>query len=398
MIRDSHLLNEADQYLAQSADREKSTADATGALPVEPRTAETIQAWMVARLAAEMQVPESEIDIELPFTDYGLESITVFTLTGDLAEWLDRDLTATLLWEYPTVETLARHLAEASPGQGRQMLYRSLVAIQPLGPRPPFFCVHPIRGGVLAYHDLAQHLGTEQPFYGFQALHQEQESLAAMPRRIEDMAQSYIEELRAFQPEGPYYLGGYSSGGVVAYEMARQLRAQNQEIALLALFDSEGPSYTSWTRRLKLHARILRQLDGRERLRYTWSRVSMARDRGRNKARYLSYKMKRRFLPEPLRPPKIVRHPVAAITLQACRDYKIPSTSNHVTLFRSMEYRPQGVTDFCLGWSLVAGGGIEIYEVPGSHASFVKEPHVRVLAAQLERCLLEAQARCTSKG
>lgn len=75
-------------------------------------TAEGIQAWMAAKIADALQVKPGSVDVHLPFTSYGLDSIVVFTLTGDLAEWLGCDLPATLLWEYPTIEALARHLAE----------------------------------------------------------------------------------------------------------------------------------------------------------------------------------------------------------------------------------------------------------------------------------------------
>ena len=80
-------------------------------------SAADIQAWMVSKLAEAMKVGSSEIDVQLPFIDYGLESIVLFTLTGDLADWLNQDLPATLLWEYPTVETLSRYLAEHLPVQ-----------------------------------------------------------------------------------------------------------------------------------------------------------------------------------------------------------------------------------------------------------------------------------------
>jgi acyl carrier protein len=73
---------------------------------------EVIQSWMVARLAEAVQVNPDDLDFQVPFTSYGLESIVVFSLTGDLAEWLGRDLPATLLWEYPTIELLAAHLNE----------------------------------------------------------------------------------------------------------------------------------------------------------------------------------------------------------------------------------------------------------------------------------------------
>jgi acyl carrier protein len=70
-----------------------------------------IQQWMTQKLADELKVAADTIDINEPLTSFGIDSIAVFTLTGDLAEWLHRDLPATLLWEYPTIEELARYLS-----------------------------------------------------------------------------------------------------------------------------------------------------------------------------------------------------------------------------------------------------------------------------------------------
>src|SRR5262249_53897649 len=112
----------------------------------------------------------------------------------------------------------------------------SLVALQPEGSRPPFFCVHGLGGDVLFLRHLAAHLGLDQPLYALRR--QGLEGVSPPHTRVEDMAAHYSQERAAFQPEGPYLLGGYSFGGLVAYEMARQLRANGQEVALLALIDT----------------------------------------------------------------------------------------------------------------------------------------------------------------
>src|SRR5262249_20922863 len=103
----------------------------------------------------------------------------------------------------------------------------------------PFFCIHPAGGTVFCYKELSNLLGPEQPFYGLQArgLNGEQ----APATRVEDMAADYIDALRTVQPAGPYALGGWSIGGVVAFEMARQLEAQGQRVDRLALLDSDFP-------------------------------------------------------------------------------------------------------------------------------------------------------------
>ena len=110
------------------------------------------------------------------------------------------------------------------------------MAIQAEGTRPPFFCVHGVGGNVVGFRDLARHLGPDQPFYALQpqGLDGKRECLTNIP----EMAKRYMQEIRKIQPEGPYRIGGYSFGGLVAYEMAQQLEAQGEEMALLALFDT----------------------------------------------------------------------------------------------------------------------------------------------------------------
>jgi acyl carrier protein len=87
-----------------------STAD-WAVVPGGDITPEAIQRWIVAKISETLQIKAEEVDIRAPFVSYGLESIVVFSLTGDLADWLDRDLEATLLWEHPTIEDLSQYLS-----------------------------------------------------------------------------------------------------------------------------------------------------------------------------------------------------------------------------------------------------------------------------------------------
>src|SRR5581483_6608779 len=103
----------------------------------------------------------------------------------------------------------------------------------------PFFCVHPIGGEVFCYAELAHQLGADQPFYGLQVPGQ---SHPQPLQTIEAMARSYIAAMQSVQPSGPYLLGGWSLGGVIAFEMAQQLVQQGNPVALLALFESSPPT------------------------------------------------------------------------------------------------------------------------------------------------------------
>jgi amino acid adenylation domain-containing protein len=138
------------------------------------------------------------------------------------------------LFATATIEYLAEALLKQESEVGRS----PLVAVQPNGSRRPFFYLHgDFNGGGLYCLNLARHLGPDQPFYALQPHGIDSD---AIPSTIEAMAKDHVETLRAFQPEGPYYLGGHCNGGLVAFEMAQQLKAQGQEVALLAIICAAG--------------------------------------------------------------------------------------------------------------------------------------------------------------
>src|SRR5436305_6176250 len=150
-----------------------------------------------------------------------------------------RTLPLATLFTAPTLAALAA-LVSASAGMsagtsGSRQGRSPLVAVKPHGDRPPFFCVHPIGGNVLCYLDLSRHLAPEQPFYALQTPDPAEASVEAMAAR-------YLREVRRVQPRGPYRLGGWSMGGLVAFEMARQLERAGEELELVALIDTPPPS------------------------------------------------------------------------------------------------------------------------------------------------------------
>ncbi len=170
------------------------------------------------------------------FFELGGHSLLAVRLFAVIEKRLGNKLPLTAVFRGATVEDLAGVLRrQATPGP-----QSSLVAIQPGGSKRPLFLVHPAGGHVFPYIHLAQFLGPDQPCYGLQA--RGVEDGQDPHTRIEDMAAYYIQAMQTVQPTGPYLLGGWSMGGVVAFEMAQQLHAQGQHVALLAILDGRIPT------------------------------------------------------------------------------------------------------------------------------------------------------------
>jgi len=256
----------------------------------------------------------------------------------------------------------------------------------------PFFCVHPAGGNVFCYATLAHHLGAERPFYGFPA---SGESAAMEETRpsLEALAARYCETLRRARPHGPYLLGGWSMGGIMAFEMARQLSARGEEVKLLALFDSKIPSLKE--RRIATDETAL-----------LWSFV---RDLGlqHTRQRNLPHDL---FAAQPdVQPQRLFEMAKTAgmlpagtqlaqvlnllqvfkMNVRAMCDYVPQEYTGTVKLFKANEEAARDASDPALGWG-DAARELEIHTIPGTHYTIMREPHVKMLAAQLRDCLRQA--------
>ena len=283
----------------------------------------------------------------------------------------------------------------------------SIVEIQPKGTRSPLFLVHGVGGGMLwGYSNLARQLGEEQPIYAFKS-----RGIDGLEEftRIEDMAEHYAADLRRFQPQGPYYLGGYCFGGNVAYEMARQLTVQGQKVALLLLMNcwANNSSYMRinwtpaffakflWNLGLRLNHQI-RQGVRQPRDYFKWRCAWIGR---RNRA-FFSKKIEDEvavndvvnFAPQPEQARRLWRTHV-----QAWLQYQARPYAGRIVLLRTRGHPLVCSFDRAMGWYGFAAGGVTVKICHGDHESILEERNVAYTARQLKAVLAEVQNQNTGR-
>ena len=215
---------------------EYPSASAVIARIEQPRTiSNSKSAYQAPRTEAEEQLTEiwqevlrvDRVGINDNFFDLGGDSFKAVTMFALIQERLGRDLGLATLFDAPTIAQLTRVMDRPMSGQ-----WSCLVPIQPNGNKPALYCMHAAGGNVLFYKDLARHLGADQPLYALQA--QGLSKIKPWQHSVEEMAECYLGEIRAFQPEGPYLLAGSSFGGLLAYEMARQLAQSGEHVGVIS--------------------------------------------------------------------------------------------------------------------------------------------------------------------
>jgi amino acid adenylation domain-containing protein len=354
------------------------------------------------------------VGIQDNFFELGGDSLLAVRLMAQIHQQFEREIPLSTLFLNPTVEGLAKILAQQTDSGS----WSPLVPIQPSGSKPPFFCVHPILGVVFPYYELAYSLGFDQPFYGLQPLGLDGKQSPFT--RIEEMAAHYIEALRQVQPSGPYFLGGWSFGGLVAFEMAQQLLSAGHQVALLAIFDTLAPipgnlpnfgdslkfMFTAaaryiWSFLLDYFYLITTPSQPQaNHLPFHLANINKLLHRLRNKqfwqsilgeavlANTLPQSSRKQILSElNIRP--MLR--IYQANSQATLSYVPQVYPNSITLLKTSVQSSMAAQDSSLGWSQLAGGKVEIHQVPGNHLTMLRKPHVKILANQLKVCIEQAR-------
>ncbi len=280
-----------------------------------------------------------------------------------------------------------------------------LVPIQPLGTRTPLFCVHALGGEVLYYYRLARELGTDQPVYGLQA--RPLDGQAEAPQvTSEEMAAEYLDAVRSLQPAGPYLLAGYSFGGIVAFEMARQLTSAGEEVALLALLDEGVPSgdEAAVVDTAAVIADMVRHHTGGQEPAPVLHADEL---RGLPLEAQLARGLEILGSMEALGPGfdiPLLRGLALGWSSRATAGerYRVSTYPGRITLLRASSVDPAALRELppqrrqifedpTLGWGAVAAGGVEVHTIPGNHQTIIEAPHVETLAEILGTCIARAE-------
>ncbi len=348
-----------------------------------------------------------QVGIHDNFFELGGNSLLAVQVVGRVIRtFANENLTLSAMLQAPTVIEFAHMLMQG----GSQ--YRLLVPMRTAGTRPPFYCVAGAGGNILTLRALAMTLPEDQPFYGLQSLGLDGGDPFGT---VEEAAATYVQAIRRLQPRGPYYIGGYSYGGLVAFEMAREFASLGERVGLLALLNTYNHAEDFqlakhkiffskasflWGRGL-FHLRRLKEFSPKERFSYlrqrrralSWHVSTLKTElKAKSDSHPVDDETEGIIQAEEVRDAfDAILYRVAQANINAERLFVPKPYGGPMTIFRASLHRGDRYRDPCLGWRLVAKGGIEIHEVPGYHDDFVAEPNVRILAGKLEGCLRKAQ-------
>lgn len=423
-----HQLKEMPYTEAGEVDRIYLTnLRAGGAQQVKPRTEleqQLAQLWQTI-----LGVPQ--IGVQDSFFELGGSSLQAARLFAEIDQKFGKNLPLSTLFTAQTIEKLASLLS----AEQENVDWSPLVPIQPEGTQLPLFCIHGAGGNILMYRQLTAYVGDDQPLYGLQAVGLDG---GAPITRLQEMAEIYITHLRKFQPEGPYLLLGLSVGGMIAVEMAHQLRQQGQAVAFLGMIDSLGPGYPKLmpiVPRLfsllpfalshnvrRLPALLSKKLSRQQRQ----SSASISTSPAVPKANLLENAQSMPAVASPSRLPwgyletltlSIIKYSpwafvvprfyldsgrtmpdtfqkVQEATVKAFLNYNPAPYNGKATLFRATQQPPGCYPDPTLGWGKVVRD-LDIYDVPGHHGESLlyEQKSLDAIGPQLNTCLKQTQAQ-----
>lgn len=374
------------------------------ALPVpEYKLLEQVKSWSDnARTTIEFKLIQiwqellgcESIGVKDNFFKLGGHSLLGIRLLAKIKSIFAKNISFLVLLENPTIADLALKINQ-EVSLSEYKVWSPLVAIQPKGDYPPLFCIHPAGGTVFCYLDLATQLEKKrQPLYGLQA--QGLEEHQTLLKTNEEMAASYLQAIRNIQIQGPYFLLGWSAGGMIAYEIAQQLHKSGEKVAFLGILDT----YAYSAKNSRINALVLD--DDIELLARLYIKEDPYAELPNDLIKTLKELKPQQQLTYIVQQAKILgKLPGDISDKQAERwvrafkndcmlvkKYKPTPYLGKITVFRPVEaliMEKEKSND--LGWGCLTKQPLEIYETPGNHFNMLFYPHVKTLAATIWKCL-----------
>lgn len=353
-----------------------------------------------------------QIGIHDNFFDLGGESMLAIQLSARIQETFDVELQFGEIFESPTVAEQAKRITSLTSGESSDKPGRvnPLVRIQPKGHKPIFFCVHPAGGIVHCYTELSRHIGKDQPFYALQ--HPGLDGPYDPYIEFDITAELYVNAIREVQPEGPYFIGGWSFGGTLAFEMAQQFKRQGQEVALLALIDSPGPDFINGESRrpafddtgiftflskgvggifqndVEINHAEFHDLSEDEKFDYILQTAGGINNSesvavGREQLRRVIEMFKISDYAERNYGSSMYHGKITMLRVQSIDDYEYTGYKEHPEL-----------SNPSFGWDKLTSEEVDVRFVPGTHMTMVADPYVKSLAATLKECIDQAIESC----
>jgi thioesterase domain-containing protein/acyl carrier protein len=325
-----------------------------------------------------------QVGINDSFFDLGGHSLIALQLFAEIEKIWHKKLLLAVLLDSPTIAELADVMRTGDTPD-----WSPLVLLKPGDNSSPLFCIHPIGGNLFDYYVLSKKLDHQGSIYGLQprGIDGKQQPID----RIEEMASYFIQSIQTIQPQGSYFIVGYSFGGIVAFDIARQLTEQGKKVAFLGLLDIRCP--------------VIPELATPFR---EWIDVQLDRMRKLTIKEQFDYLMEKLFNPKSqvyrdevvaalcdldLFTPELVK--VLDCNVYAAKEYQPQAFAGRATLFWS-EYQNWYIKKHpSLGWGNLVTDGLDIQRIPGNHMTLMKEPHVQVLAEKLSLSIAEATRLAT---
>ena len=324
-----------------------------------------------------------QIDINSDFFEIGGHSLIGVKVMAKLEKDTGKRIPLVGLLKHPTIKKFAAYM------DSEFFTWDSLVPLKLGGTKPPLYIVHGANHQVLIFNDLAQYLDEDQPVYGLQS--RGLNGVAEPHDSIDEMVADYIAEIVASNPDGPYALAGFSYGGKVAYEMARQMRAQGKEVKILAQFDTYVfPVYCYKNPIVKKVISISYNVG---KMVYLLFNMFSSKKNFKRRIELLKLKVKGVHLRLKYGKEKQYEEQFNVSSKMysnhnlAASKYTITPQDIVIDLFRADEEVNFVLDPDYLGWKKIAKKGVRKHMVRGNHVDMFEKPHVKDFADKLQQVL-----------